>query len=136
MLQDCAGWVEGAVNVRCVVEKLLTPKTVTDYPALKAKARYLIVACREYFRLAHSYGDGSASSQSFYQRGGEGAWLDLDSLENASLKDVAKMVNPESAAAKNEENCEDSERIELKTVLSLARDTRWKDAELDRMMFK
>lgn len=53
----------------------------------------LILGCREYLRLAYSYGDGSATAESFRVRGGEGAWLNLanrDGGGTVSLKRLAE----------------------------------------------
>ena len=97
------------------------------------KAEALIVAHREYLRLAHSYGDGEASEESFSRRGGEGAWVLADSRNPDTLLAEARRVE-----YKEEDSNIPGEitAMTLKDVEKVAWDINSKEQEADHFMFK
>lgn len=117
----------GHFDYLCALKEVLGHRSIGDtHPpdqaiALRNQALALIVAYRDYTRLAHSYGDGHASAGSFDRRGGEGAWLSFTSLDSSSLKELARMAGG-GATADEESAIPDTT---LERIFDSAYDDEW-----------
>lgn len=109
--------LEKVFELQSKIGKNAPARHVKLLASARTKALDLITAYREYIRLAHSYGDGHASADSFNQRGGEGAWLFLGSLNKESLKEIATVAGVVTTP-------EDPDST-LQNIADIARDKKW-----------
>lgn len=92
---------------------------VFSYPkeaSFRKEGTQLVVALREYLRLAHSHVEGD----SFALRGGEGAWLNLHELGHKPLKSLA-----ETCGGQGTLNIPDINEMTLERLAGIAWDARW-----------
>ena len=127
---------KGAFDFVCALDELIDEKYTSQWAECKETALELVEATRNYQRLAHSYGKAEATAESFEKFGGERAWIDLESIEQAALRGIAETV-ARATGEKLEANAEpDTAETTLETLHELAWDEHWSGKEVDQLMYK